>query len=145
MPVLEQVLKNYPEKVKIVFKHFPIQDHKFAMKAASAAQAAESYGKFWQFHDLLFKNYDKLNDLKIQDISLMLGLDQAEFKKSMTEPGIQAKVNQDLMDGIRAGVQGTPAVFINGKIIRNLSFGGLQAAIDAELQKLAKKPDRPGS
>jgi protein-disulfide isomerase len=79
---------------------------------------------------LLFKNYNKLNDQKIQDIALVLAMEQAEFKKSMNEPVIQAKINQDLMDGIRIGVQGIPAVFINGKFIRNRNLAGLQEVID---------------
>ena len=145
MPVLEQVLKNYPEEVKLVFKHFPVRNHKFAMKAATAAQGADSYGKFWQFHDLLFENHDKLSDQKIQDIALGLGIDQTEFQKMINLPSIQERINQDLLEGQNVGVKGTPAVFINGRFLRNRSLNAFQAAIDKELQKLAKKDAKPGS
>jgi protein-disulfide isomerase len=77
VPVLEQVLEKYPHDVKIVFKNYPLRNHKFAMKAAIAALAAGSEGKFWEFHDELFKNYNKLNDQKIREIALGLGFDQA--------------------------------------------------------------------
>lgn len=139
MPVLEQVLEKYPEDVKIVFKNFPLRSHKFAMKAALAALAAGSEGKFWEFHDELYKNYDRLSDQKIREIALGLGFDQAEFEKKMNDPKIAAMIRQDLQDGARADVRGTPTVFINGKRLKNRSLQGFQDAIDKELQKLGKK------
>ena len=145
MPVLEQVLKNYPEKVKVVFKHFPRQNRVFAMTAALAAQGAESYGKFWEFHDLLFENYDKLNEQKIQDIAQELGINQADYQQMIKDPIIQAKINQDLLEGQQVGVNGTPAVYINGRYLRNRSLNAFKAAIDKELQKLAKKDAKPSS
>ena len=116
MPVLEQLLEKYPDDVKIVFKNFPLRQHKFAMKAASAALAAGSEGKFWEFHDELYKNYNKLSDQKIREIALGLGFDQAQFEKKMNDPKITAMIRQDLQDGAQAGVRGTPTVFINGCI-----------------------------
>jgi len=145
VPVLEQVLEKYPQDVKVVFKNFPLQNHKFAMKAAVAALAAESQGKFWEFHDLLFENYNKINDQKIQDIALALGLNQEEYEKKKKDPAIQAKVRRDLSDGRRAGVRGTPAVFINGSRLRDRSLKGFQAAIDKKLEKLGKTATKPSS
>ena len=139
MPVLEQLLEKYPDDVKIVFKNFPLRQHKFAMKAASAALAAGSEGKFWEFHDELYKNYNKLSDQKIREIALGLGFDQAQFEKKMNDPKITAMIRQDLQDGAQAGVRGTPTVFINGRHLKNQSPQGFHAAIDRELQKLGKK------
>ena len=139
MPVLEQVLEKYSDDVKIVFKNFPLRNHKFALKAATAALAAKSQGKFWEFHDLLFKNYNKLNDQKIHEIALELGLDQTEFEKKMKDPRIKAMIRQDLRDGAQAGVRATPTVFINGRRLKNRTLQGFQAAVDKELQKLGKK------
>ena len=138
MPLLEQVLEKYPDDVRIVYKNFPLRNHKFAMKAATAALAAESQGKFWEFHDLLFKNYNKLNDQKIREIALEFGLDQTEFNKKMKAPKITAMIRQDVREGAQAGVRGTPTVFINGRRLNNRSLKGFQAAIDKELQKLRK-------
>jgi protein-disulfide isomerase len=138
VPLLEQVLEKYPDDVKIVFKNFPLRNHKFAMKAATAALAAERQGKFWEFHDLLFKNYNKLNDQKIREIALKLGLDQTEFEKKMKDPKITAMIRQDVREGAQAGVRGTPTIFINGRRLNNRSLKGLQAAIDKELQKLSR-------
>ena len=145
MPVLEQVLETYPDDVKIVFKNFPLRSHKFAVKASIAALAAESQGKFWEFHDLLFKNYNKLNDQKIREIALELGLDQTEFKKKMKDPKITAMIRQDVREGAQAGVRGTPTIFINGRRLNDRSLNGFKAAIDKELQKLSKKTAKPTS
>jgi protein-disulfide isomerase len=139
VPLLEQVLEKNPDDVKIVFKNFPLRNHKFAMKAAIAALAAESEGKFWEFHDELYKNYNKLSDQKIREIALGLGFDQAEFEKKMKDPKIAAMIRQDLRDGAQAGVRGTPTIFINGRRLKNRSLQGFQAAIDKELQRLGKK------
>ena len=139
MPVLEQVLEKNPENVKFVFKNYPLRNHKFAMKAAVAALAAGSEGKFWEFHDELYKNYNKLSDQKIREIALGLGFDQAEFEKRMSDPKIAAMIRQDLQDGAKAGVRGTPTIFINGRRLKNRSLQGFQAAIDRELQRLGKK------
>jgi protein-disulfide isomerase len=138
VPLLEQVLEKYPDDVKIVFKNFPLRNHKFAMEAATAALAAESQGKFWEFHDLLFKYYNKLDDQKIREIALGLGFDPAEFEKKMKDPKINAMIRQDLRDGSQAGVRGTPTIFINGRRLNNRTPQGFQAAIDKELQKLGK-------
>jgi protein-disulfide isomerase len=145
VPVLEQVLEKYPVDVKIVFKNFPLRNHKFAVKAAAAALAAESKGKFWEFHDELFKNYNKLNDQKIREIALGLGFDQAEFEKKMKDPKIKATIVQDLRDASQAGVRETPAIFINGRRLKNRSLQGFQAVIDKELHKLGKKSVKPAN
>ena len=145
MPVLEQVLEKYPEDVKVVFKNFPLRNHKFAMKAAVAALAAESQGKFWEFHDLLFENYNKLNDQKIQDIAVAVGLNLEEYEKKKKDSAITRQVRQDLSDGQKAGVRGTPTIFINGIRLRDRSLKGFQAAIDKQLEKLGKAATKPSS
>ena len=109
------------------------------MKAAMASMAAKSDGKFWEFHDELYKNYNKLSDQKIREIALGLGFDQAEFEKKMKDPRITAQIRQDIQDGVQAGVKGTPTIFINGRRLKNRSLQGFQDAIDKELQRLGKK------
>lgn len=145
MPVFEQVLEKYPQDVKVVFKNFPLRNHKFAMKAAVAALAAGDQGKFWEFHDLLFKNYNKLNDQKIQEIAQTVGLNMEEYEKKKKDPATERKVSQDFSDGRQAGVRGTPAIFINGIRLRDRSLKGFQTAIDKQLQKLGKTATKPSS
>lgn len=139
MPLLKQVLEQYPNDVKLVFKHFPLRNHKFARKAATAALAAEFQGKFWEFHDLLFKDYNKLNDKKVAEIAVTLALNQEAFEDKMKDPLIRAKINQDVKEGVDAGVRGTPAIFINGRSLKNRSLAGFRAIIDKELGKYREK------
>ena len=82
------------KEVKVVFKNFPLQNHKFAMKAAIAALAADSQGKFWEFHDLLFKDYNRLNDETVREIAKKLELDEQAFEKKMADPQIVQKIRQ---------------------------------------------------
>ena len=135
MPVLEQVLEKNPDKVKLVFKNFPLRNHKFAMPAATAALAAEKQGKFWEFHDLLFKDYNRLNEQKITEIAQKLNLDMERFEKDRKEPGIRTLINRDIAEGNRAGVGGTPTIFINGRLLRNRSPAGFQELIEKALKK----------
>ena len=136
MPVLEQVLEQYPQQVKLVFKNFPLRSHSFAYKAAQASMAAERQGKFWEFHDLLFKNYNRINDQKITEIMTDLNLDADQFQRAMQDPAIKAQIDADLRNGNAAGVRGTPTIFINGKLLRDKSLSGFQRQIDQELMQL---------
>jgi len=139
LPLLNQVLEKYQGKVKLVFKNFPLSTHQFARKAASAALAAGKQGKFWELHDRLFQNYNRLNDQVVQEQAKELGLDLQKFDKDMADPQIMQVINQDLQDGAKAGVRGTPTLFVNGSLLRNTNLEGFQAAIDKELEKRGKK------
>ncbi len=139
MPQLEQLLKKYPGKIKLVFKNFPIRSHTYAVKAAVAALAAEQQGKFWEFHDSLFNNYNRLNDQKIQEIVGLLRLDETKFKEQQKNPAVTGRVRQDYQEGIRLGVKGTPTIFINGKKQRNRSTKSMEAVIEKDLQNSPEK------
>jgi protein-disulfide isomerase len=139
VPQLEQLLKKYPGKVKLVFKNFPIRSHKYAVKAAAAALAAERQEKFWEFHDTLFENYNRLNDQKIQEIVGLLGLDETKFKEQQKNPAITERIRQDYEEGIRLGVRGTPTLFINGKKLRERGMKSMEAVVEKELQKQQEK------
>jgi protein-disulfide isomerase len=136
VPVLEQVLEQYPQQVKVVFKHFPLRNHKYAFKAAQATMAADKQGKFWEFHDLLFKDYNKLNDQKVTEIRTSLNLNAEQFESDMSDPGIKAQINADLRNGSSAGVRGTPTVFINGKLLRDKSLKGFQRQIAQAISQI---------
>ena len=138
MPELEQVLERYPNQVKLVFKNFPLRNHKFSMQAAIAALAAEKQGKFWEFHDLLFKDYNYLNEQKIEEIAQQLKLNMEKFDKDRKDPQIMAMINRDIAEGNQAGVRGTPTVFINGRLLRNRSKAGFQELIEKALKQPVK-------
>ena len=131
------MLEKFPSKVKLVHKNFPIRSHKFAFKAALAALAAGHQGKFWEFHDALYENYNRLNEDKIDEIAKQLNLNQIEFKKQQKNAEFVAQVRQDYEEGIRLGIRGVPAVFINGKKMRDRSMPRIEAAINKEVKKAA--------
>ena len=138
MPVLEQVLEKNPNQVKLVFKNFPIRNHKFAMPAAVAALAAGKQGKFWEFHDLLFKDYNRLNEQKVNEIAQKLKLDIKKFETDRKDPRIIELIRRDILEGNQAGVRGTPTIFINGRLLRNRSPAGFQELIEKALKKPAQ-------
>ena len=127
--------------MKVVFKNFPLRNHRFAWKAATAALAAGKQGKFWEFHDELFKNYRRLSDKKINEIPRKLELDEVQFLKDSKDPLIAAKIREDYQEGIRCGVKGIPTVFVNGKRVRGRSLQGFQDLIQKELKKRKKNND----
>jgi protein-disulfide isomerase len=129
------LLKKYPSNVKLVHKDFPIRSHRFAFKAAMAALAADRQGKFWEFHDELFKNYNRLNTEKIDEIAHQLGLNAAEFNQQQKNPEFVAQIRRDYEEGIRLGIRGVPTVFINGKKMRDRSMESMEAAVNKALEK----------
>jgi protein-disulfide isomerase len=129
------VLGKYPQEVKLVYKNFPLALHRFARKAAIAALAANKQGRFWEFHHKLFENQKTLDDGKIQEIAGKMGLDMERFTRDMTNPALQRLIIRDAQDGQRAGVRGVPAIFVDGKLVKNQSLQGLEEMIKAELKK----------
>ncbi len=134
----EQVLKNNKKNVKLVLKNYPLRNHKFAEPAARAALAAREQGKYWEFHDLLFKS-KKLSTANIENIAIGLGLDMAKFRTDMASPEVKAQINRDMQQAQAGGVSGTPSIFINGRKLQDRSVKGFQKIIDEELAKAGKK------
>lgn len=139
VPLLEQVLERNSQTVKLIFKNMPLKFHKMAQPSARAALAAQEQGKFWEFHDRLFEAQNTLSKETINKIALNLNLDIQKFEQDMASPKIQAQINQDLMAAEKAGVTGTPTVFINGRLLKERSPVGFQTIIDDELKKLGEK------
>jgi protein-disulfide isomerase len=129
------VIEKYPKQVKIVYKNFPIQSHKYSEPAARAALAAQKQGKFWPFHDLLYAHYKDLSDKKMREIANQLKLDMVRFEKDRNDPATVGKVRADLGDGKKAGIRGVPTVFINGRRLQKRSLEGFSEIIEKELQK----------
>lgn len=137
-PLIDEVLKRNPKTLKVVLKNMPLKFHKMARPAAYAALAAHEQGKFWEYHDKLFAT-EKITDDTFEKIATELELDLEKFKTDMKSPEVLAKVEKDLQDAKKAGVTGTPTVFINGRRPQQRSPQAYQAIINEELQKLADK------
>ncbi len=129
------MFESYHKEMKLVFKNFPLRNHKLAWPAAIAALAANKQGKFWELHDQLYENYNRLSDQKIREIAQQVGLDIEKFDKDMKDPELKAIVERDFQEGARAGVRGIPTIFVNGRQLKNRSFQGFQAAIEKELAR----------
>ncbi len=109
--------------------------HPFARKAAIAALAAAKQGKFWEMHEKLYSNQRELSDTKIEAIAQELSLSIEQFDKDLKDPSIGSLIDRDINNGLQANVQGTPMIFVNGKLLNQRSFQGFQNAIEAELKK----------
>jgi len=127
--------------VKLAIKNFPLPNHRFARQAALAALAANRQGKFWEFHNELYKNYSQLKEEKIREIAQQVGLDTTKLDQDMKSPEIEAIVENDVREGQEAGVRGIPTIFVNGRLLRDRSFAGFQAAIENELAKEGRKKE----
>nr|MBF0221252.1 thioredoxin domain-containing protein [Desulfobulbaceae bacterium] len=127
------MLKLYPNDVKLVFKNFPLRSHQFAEAAGLAALAAGKQGKFWQMHDAIFENYNKLNNEKITELAQQIGLDMVKFEADSNDTQLKKQVQLDLQSGYAAGVRGTPTLFVNGRRVKQRSVEGLRQMVDKEL------------
>jgi protein-disulfide isomerase len=124
------LLERFPNKVRFVFRHFPlIEAHPHALQAAEAAEAAGAQGKFWQMHDALFRNQPHLKDKDLQRYASDLGLDMARYVAEMDDHIYLQKVREHIDGGRRSHIRATPAFFING-VVQDTSFG-MKALHDA--------------
>ena len=137
-----QIIKNYVDtgKVKIAYRHYAFLGPASTI-AANASECANDQGKFWEYHDYLFKNQPPETDTSMYNTDTLtkaavgMGMDGDKFRKCLDTQADNAKVQQDLADGNKAGVTGTPAFFINGTFISGAQpYSDFQQAIDAVLK-----------
>src|SRR6266513_5896739 len=143
-PTLKKLLAKYEGRVSLAYRDLPLRDiHPQAQLAAEASRCAVEQGKFWEYHDLLFGNPDKLNRSGVAGMAQSLGLDKKQFDACLSSGKYRKQIEQDLQDGIRAGVEGTPGIFINGIL---LSGAQPEAAFDKIIRaELAAPKEKRGS
>lgn len=135
-PTLKRVLDTYPRQVRLVYKHFPLSFHREAMNAHRASLAAGEQGKFWEMHDLIFESPRDLAPETMKRHAQAIGLDLARFDADYASDRILAKITADQEEGKKALVRGTPAFFVNGKMISGAQpFEAFKREIDAALAK----------
>jgi len=134
---LPQILSNYGDRVRFVYRDFPLTSlHANALKAAEASECADDQGAYWKYHDLLFQNQSALDDASLKNYAASLGLDTAAFDQCLDSDSTMSEIQNDYQDGVAAGVQGTPAFFVNGNLIEGAQpYSVFQAAIEAALAK----------
>lgn len=138
-PILEEVLKSYGDKVRLVIRDFPLAIHANARKAAEAANAAHAQGKFFEYASLLFQRQNSLDPASLKKYATELGLDRTRFDAELDKGAYAAEVQHDLIDGENYGVDQTPTIFVNGVVLGTLSPEALRAAIDRALAPTAPR------
>ena len=114
-PIIKQVQKNLGNKLRFIFRNFPItQIHPHAQHAAEAAEAAAAQNKFWEMHDYPYEHQQALDDNHLEKYASRLGLDIIQFNHDMASHAYAQRVREDFLSGVRGGVNGTPTFYING-------------------------------
>src|SRR5438094_1077451 len=134
-PTLRKLLAKYEGRVSLAYRDLPLRDiHPQAQLAAEASRCALEQGKFWEYHDLLFENPNKLNRDGLVEQARRLKLDEKQFDSCLSSGKHKAQIEQDLQLGLRAGLTGTPGFFINGSMLSgNLPQEAFEKTIEAEL------------
>ncbi len=123
-PLVQQVVKAYPDQVRLIFRHYPLtQIHQHALLAAQATEVAADAGKFWEMHDVLFEKQTEWDDLKstgeakntFASYAEQLGIDKATFLAKIESEEIKKRVADDIALGNSIKIQATPTIFINGR------------------------------
>lgn len=139
---LKKLEQEYGTQMRFVFRHFPLQGHKYALLAAHAAEAASQQGRFWEMHELIYSNqgaWSASSDARPIFIQYArnLGLDVDRFNRDLDSPEVAARVQADYQRGVAARVEGTPSLFLNGRQLRPEAYTpeGLRMALDFMLGK----------
>ena len=146
-PTLAKLQEAYPGKVRIVFRDLPLLNiHKNAGHAAEAAHCANDQGKFWEMHDRLFANQQKLSPAELKEHAVALGLDATAFNQCLDSGKYTADWRRDAEEASRLGLSGTPAFFINGRLISGAQpFENFAQIVEEELALAAARKPAAGS
>ena len=133
-PMLERIAAEYGDRVRVVVRDFPLSQHANAQKAAEAAEAAREQGKYWEYAALLYQNQSALTADSLKEYASRVGLDRAKFDAALDSGKFADSVRRDVHDGDRAGVNGTPTLFVNGTRVERATYEAVKAAIDTALK-----------
>jgi protein-disulfide isomerase len=134
-PVVKKLQRHFGKPLSFVFRNFPLtQIHPWAEPAAEVAEFAGSQGKFWEMHDLIFENQERLGSELFRELAGELALDPVGLQVAIEEHGFVSRVRADFTSGVRSGVNGTPTFFINGQRHNGgADFASLSSAIERAL------------
>jgi len=133
--VLQELRRMYGDKIRLIYRDFPGQNHPQAVPAAEASECAHEQGKFWQYHDLLFARQAPGKPWSFPALAAELGLDVDAFSSCLASGRFRAEINKDLHDGLRVGITSTPTFFINGRpLIGFQPITAFQQLIDQALR-----------
>ncbi len=133
-PTVQEVAGFYGDKIKFVYKHFPLNIHQYAQKSSEASECAGVQGKFWEMHHKLFGNQNALRLSDLRTYAQQLGLNMTAFNQCLDGGAAAANVKADFNEGLAQKVSGTPAFFVNGRLIEGAQpFEEFKTVIDQEL------------
>ena len=136
---VNQVLAAYGDRIHFVYRHYPLPSHPNAFPAAEASACAAEQGKFWPYHDRLFANPSKLGAADLKQHAAEVGVDTAKFNACVDSHKFKAQVDTDMKEGDEAGVNGTPAFYINGRMLSGAQpFDAFKRIIEEELELKGK-------
>jgi len=130
-PELERLVKEYGDKIRLVTRDFPLSQHTEAFKAAEAAEAARDQGKYWEYIQILLHNQSALTIDKLKGYASELALDRTKFDSALDSGKFAESVQRDIEDGMKLGINGTPAIFINGRRVSVKGYDELKSIVDA--------------
>jgi protein-disulfide isomerase len=138
-PIVKLVLEHFGDSVRFVFRHFPLTEvHPNAEPAAESAEFCGAHGRFWEMHDGIYENQDRLGLPLLFALANALGQSEADLRQDLVNGVHRDKVKADFLGGIRSGVNGTPSFFINGRRHDgSYAFGNLVSAVAANLHHRA--------
>jgi protein-disulfide isomerase len=134
-PIVKRVQKHFGKRLLFVFRNFPLSEmHPYAEPSAETAEFADAHHKFWEMHDLLYENQDRLEDALLFQLAEQLHLDREKLRQALASKEFEPRVRADFRGGVRSGVNGTPTFFINGQRHDSAyDFASLVEAIDGVL------------
>lgn len=134
-PLVKQITEEYRNSIAFVYRHFPLQQHIYALPAAYAAEAAGVQGKFWEMHDLLYRRQDEWVKAKnakgmFAEYASLFGLDANKFREDASSDTVKEKVRGNYQGGIKAGINATPTFILNGAKIQPRTYDEFKSFID---------------
>lgn len=113
--IVKELMATYPGALRVYFKQFPLPFHTLAKEASKATLAAQRQGAAWEMHDLVFDSQSQLKPESFVEFAAQLGLNIERFKADMADPALEKQIERDKLEGMQAGLTGTPTLFFNGK------------------------------
>lgn len=145
--VLRQLREQFPNRLRVVFKHYPISYHANAHVAARAAAAAQQQGQFWPMLHTFFANQDRLSESELRRYASEAGLDMERFERDLSSPRVHRQVDREHQQGKGLGIRGTPTLFINGREVPLKSLDDplrdMREWIELELELVGSRPSAP--
>jgi protein-disulfide isomerase len=134
-PVFKRLVNDYNGSVAFVYRHFPLSSHKNAVTDAVASEAAGEQGKFWEMHDFIFAVKGEATPAQLRDAAGRMGLDLRRYDAAISSGRALKRVEDDYNEALRINVTYTPYTLVNGEVVQSITYDGLRAAVERNLNR----------